>query len=664
MNKNEMIKLISNTIRGLSMDAVDKAQSGHIGLPLGCAEMVSNLFTYIIKHNPKKSNWINRDRFILSAGHGSILLYSILHLTGYNITIDDIKKFRQLKSKTPGHPEYGMTAGVETTSGPLGQGVSNSVGMAIAEKALASRFNTDKHKIIDHYVYCLVGDGCLMEGISYEACSLAGHLGLDKLILIYDNNKITIDGSTDISFSDDVRKRFEAQNWHVQEIDAYNIDEFGKAIQKAKQENNKPSIIIANTVIGKNLIKYEGTNKAHGNPMNSEDVKLSKEKFGFTSLFQVPDEVLKFYEEKQDEYQNKYEEWKSLFNEWKDGNPSLYEDFVTALKGKVDLSKENILDKTERKNVATRNLSGSVLNAIANKNKFLIGGSADLAGSNKVTIEGSEFISKNNFSGQNMHFGVREHAMGGILNGIALHKCIRPFGSTFLVFSDYMKPSIRLASMMKLPVIYVFTHDTFQVGEDGPTHHPIEHIQALRDIPNLCVLRPADSNEVEEAWKYIMKINTKPCALILTRQKVLDVDRKKYTDAKGLHNGAYIIKDCSKTPELIIMASGSEVELSIEVAEKIEEKNKLSVRVVSMPSHEIFDEQPDSYKNKILPPNVKQRVSIEKGITTGWVKYTGLDGLNIGMDRFGESAPAEHLVDYFGFTPDKIVNKISIFYKL
>ncbi len=663
--KKELMELIGNTIRGLSLDAVNKARSGHIGLPLGCSELIANLFANVLKHSPKNPDWINRDRFVLSAGHGSMLLYSILHLSGYDISIDDIKNFRQLHAKTPGHPEFGITPGVEVTTGPLGQGVSNAVGMAIAERMLAERFNTDKHKIIDHYTFCLAGDGCLMEGVSAEAVSLAGHFGLGKLILIYDNNKITIDGTTEISFTENVKKRFEAYNWDIHNINVEEYDKFIEVIGECKNIIDKPSIIVVDTIPGKGLAKYEGSYKSHGCPMNNEDVEEARKKFNFPSPFYIPEEVKKFFKEKQPEFKSYYDKWANLYNDWKKENTSLAKEFEDSIKGKFDLLNTNILSsEILSKSIATREASGEVINAISDKINCLVGGSADLAGSTNTTIKNSSFIAKGDFKGKNIHFGVREHGMAGILNGMALHKGLRPYGSTFLVFSDYMRPSIRLSALMKLPVIYIFTHDSFQVGEDGPTHQPIEQIQSLRNIPNLVVIRPADTYEVEEAWKYALNSDN-PVALILTRQKVNNIDRQKYASAKGLHNGAYILKDSQNgNPDIILIATGSEVALSLDISNILEEKYKKQVRVISIPSQEIFDSQPNSYKEKILPNNIRKRISIEFGVTNGWGKYIGLDGLAIGLNRFGDSAPASELLNYFGFTTEKVVEKIAIYYML
>ncbi|MFW5800195.1 MAG: transketolase-like TK C-terminal-containing protein, partial [Spirochaetota bacterium] len=493
----------------------------------------------------------------------------------------------------------------------------------------------------------------------------AGHLGLNKLILLYDYNSITIDGPTDISYSDNPSQRFDSYNWHTQEIDIRNGDytQFKKAIENAKNEVNKPSIIVMKTIAGKGLVNYEGSHKSHGNPMNESDVIESKNKLNINESFFIPDKVKEYFNKKQEDFKNAYESWEVMFDDWKIKNPALAKEFELCLEMRLDISENKIFENEQDKPLATRALSGKVINAISDKVPFLVGGSADLAGSTKTTIENSDFISRNNFNARNIHFGVREHAMGGILNGIALHKGLRPYGGTFLVFSDYMRPAIRLASLMKLPVIYIFTHDSFQVGEDGPTHQPIEQISSLRDIPNLTVIRPADAIETEESWKYILKQKENPAALILTRQKVKPINRKKYIDdIKNIQKGAYIIKDCKGEPDLILIACGSELPLAIEVSDEIENKYEKKLRVISMISQEIFDSQMDSYKEQVLPPNIRSRVAIESGITDSWKKYVGIDGLAIGINRFGESAPATDLVDYFGFTKAKVIEKISIFF--
>ncbi len=665
MTDENMIKLIGNAIRGLTLDAVDKAQSGHVGLPLGCAEIVTLLYNDILKHYPKQPKWIDRDRFVLSAGHGSMLLYSILHLSGYNISKNDIENFRQMDSKTPGHPEYNAELGVEVTTGPLGQGISNAVGMAIAEKMMAEKYNTKEYQIINHYTYCLAGDGCLMEGISSEAISLAGHLGLSKLILIYDDNDISIDGKTDITFTEDIKRKFEANNWHTQNVNGYDHNGFYKALINAKENIDKPSIIITQTIPGKGLTKYEGSHKSHGNPMNHDDVVEFREKNEIPNSFYVPNEIYQFYSGKLKELEYKYNIWEIDYKKWRDDNTQLAKDFDLAINGKLNLIKDNLIEKEYGKKIATRASSGEVINKVSEKAFFLIGGSADLASSNKVTINNSGFIKNRDFNNRNIHFGVREHAMGGIVNGINLHKGFRAFASTFLVFSDYMRPAIRLACLMDLPTIFIFTHDSFQVGEDGPTHQPVEHVQSLRDIPNLIVIRPSDAFEVEEAWKFILNNNSEPISLILSRQKLENINREKYKDAIGLHKGAYIIKEANKdTPDMIIFATGSEVKDAIDASEILENKYAIKIQVVSMPSQEIFEKQDDSYKNMIIPSHVKRVISIEAGITNGWYKYVGDNGLTIGISSFGKSAPGNELKEYFGFTCQKIVEKIETHYKM
>jgi transketolase len=664
MTDEKLINLISNTIRGLTLDAVDKAQSGHVGLPLGCADIITILYNDILKHNPKQPKWLDRDRFVLSAGHGSMLLYSILYLTGYDITLEDIKEFRQLNSITPGHPEYGMTPGVEVTSGPLGQGVSNAVGMALAERIMAGKYNTSKYEIINHYTYCLAGDGCLMEGISSEAISFAGHLGLSKLILIYDDNKISIDGKTDITFTEDIKKKFQANHWHTQEVDAYDYKGFFNAVKHSKDNTNQPSIIITKSIPGKGLEKHEGSHKSHGNPMSHEEVEQARKNFGFSNPFYIPEDVKEFYIKKSSDFIEAYDKWEEIYSSWRKENSDLAKVLDLSKDGIINLVDNKFLDNEFGKKQATRASSGEIINKIADRVSFLVGGSADLASSNKVTIKSSGFISKGDYNHRNIHFGVREHAMAGIINGINLHKGLRGFASTFLVFSDYMRPAIRLASLMEIPSIFVFTHDSYQVGEDGPTHQPIEHVQSLRDIPNLIVIRPSDAKEVEEAWKYT--INSKePIALILTRQKIENIDRNKYSDASGLHKGAYIIKETNLDKiDMIIISTGSEVFDAIKASEIMEQRYSLGIRVVSMPSQEIFDKQDESYKAMIFPSNVSKMVSIEAGVPYSWYRYIGKDGFAIGLTDFGKSAPGNVLEEFFGFSHGRIIKRIEKHFNL
>ena len=649
--------IITRTVKGLSLSAIEQAKSGHTSFPLGMADVGFSLFYNKMKYNPKDSNWINRDRLALSSGHGSMFIYSFLYLMGYELTLDDLKQFRQIGSKTPGHPEYGHTDGVECTTGPLGQGIANAVGMALAEEMSASQFNTDTFKVFDHFTYCLCGDGDLMEGVAMEAISLAGHLGLKKLITLYDANEITIDGRIDITYTEGVKEKFEAQHWHVQEIDGHNLDEILTAIDAA-QASDKPSLIIAKTVSGKGAVNWEGTNKIHGNPMKAEDYDASFKQLGL-DRFEVPSEAYDLSVKHQETLEESYNAWAAGFKEWQKAHPERAEKLSSFLKNDSQKAIDalNKLDLNE--SGATRSLSGKVLNIIAEHAENFVGGSADLAGSNNTTIKDSSFINTGDFSGRNINFGVREHGMGAIMNGIAYHGVLRPYGGTFLVFSDYMRPSARLAALSKLPVVYVWTHDSFYVGEDGPTHHPVEHVSSLRLIPDLTVIRPADGTEVVDAWKYILKHSSEPVALCLTRQNVDPLPREKGKDT--VENGAYIVKDAVDEPELIIIASGSEVSLAYQAISSL--PNNKHIRLVSMPSTTIFDAQTDAYKESILPSAVTKRFAIEAGRSDLWWKYVGLNGSVYGMDRFSESAPAGDLAEKFGFTPDQVKQAILDYLK-
>ncbi|MBT3311695.1 MAG: transketolase [Desulfobacterales bacterium] len=646
-----------NTIRTLSIDAIQKANSGHPGAPMGLAPAAYVLWTQYLKHNPKNPDWFNRDRFVLSGGHASMLLYSLLHLTGYDVSLDDIKNFRQWQSKTPGHPECGHTPGVETTTGPLGQGFANSVGMAISERHLASRFNRLKHDIIDHYTYVMCGDGDMMEGITYESASLAGHLGLDRLICLYDDNRITIEGSTDITFTEDVPARFIACNWHVVEVeDGNDLDAIGKAIEEAKAETQKPSLIILSTHIAYGSPNKQDSNEAHGAPLGEDEIRLTKKNLGWpeNESFLVPENTLKVFRkciENGEQIENK---WKERFKQYTKAHPKTADELVNAISGFLpndwDAKIPEFLPSDDP--IATRKASGMVLNAIADSVPTLIGGSADLAPSNNTYINSSGELQKNNYNGRNIRFGVREHAMGSIMSGMFLHNGLRPYGGTFLVFSDYMRGAIRVASIMKLPVIYVFTHDSIAVGEDGPTHQPVEHIAALRAIPGLTVIRPADATETAEAWRQAIKKTDGPTALILSRQK-LPVLNKEAADT-DCGSGAYILSDSDGKPDVILIASGSEVFIAVEAKKELDAKG-ISTRVVSMPCWEFFEEKPESYKNRVLPPDVTARVAIEAGVPNGWEKYTGSGGVVIGINRFGASAPGGIVMKEFGFTTQNIV---------
>lgn len=648
-----------NTIRTLSMDAIQKADSGHPGAPMGLAPAAYVLWTRFLKHNPQNPDWADRDRFVLSAGHASMLLYSLLYLTGYGLTLDDIKDFRQWGSKTPGHPEFGHTIGVETTTGPLGQGFTNAVGMAIAERHLAALFNRPGHEIVSHNTFVICGDGDMMEGITSEAASLAGHLGLSKLICLYDDNRISIEGKTDITFTEDVTLRFAAYNWQVITVkDGNDLDEIGNAIRAAIKETGKPSLIRLRTHIAFGSPNKQDTADAHGAPLGEEEIKLTKQCLGCgpDEQFCVPEKVLAHYRASTQKGAESEKQWKVLFDTYVNQFPELAAQWNAMMSGVYETDWAATLPDFADSSgpIATRGASGTVLNAAADKIPSLIGGSADLAPSNKTIINSASDFQKGNYSGRNIRFGVREHAMGGILNGMSLHKGLRPFGGTFLVFADYMRPSIRLAALMNQPVIYVFTHDSVAVGEDGPTHQPVEHLTSLRMIPNLTVIRPADATETAAAWQYAIKSTDAPTALILSRQKLAVIDRSQYPASGLLKNGAYVLADSDRTPEIILIASGSEVGISLDAFAKLTEKG-VAARVVSMPSWELFDKMPADYKNSVLPPEVTARLAVEAGIPMGWEKYTGDSGTIIGISTFGASAPGGTVLKNFGFTADNIV---------
>lgn len=650
-------KLAINTLRVLSSEMVDRANSGHPGLPLGAAPIAFTLWDKQMKHNPRNPKWINRDRFILSAGHGSALLYSLLHVFGYGLTIDDLKNFRQLNSLTPGHPEYGHTVGVEATTGPLGQGMAMAVGMAMAERHMAETFNTDEFKIIDHYTYTLVGDGCLMEGITNEAASLAGTLGLSKLIVLYDSNNISIEGNTEIAFSENTRKRFKALGFETFLVeDGNDIEAIEKAIEKAKKEKDKPSFIEIKTKIGYGS-PQEGSEKSHGSPFGPEGTKVLKENLGWEEKeeFTVPSQVKEYMNEVLDKLNSYEEEWNELYAQYKEKNPELYEKLQRWLTNDFDFS---FLEDSEKyasfdKALASRAASGQSLNDISKYVDNLFGGSADLAPSNNSEIKGSAFVNKDDFTGKNIHFGVREHAMAAIANGIALHGGLTPFVATFFVFADYLKPALRLSALMNTKVIYILTHDSIGVGEDGPTHQPIDQASMLRAIPNTVNFRPADNRETAAAWAYAAKSQGHPITLLLSRQGLPDLEGS----GKGVEKGAYVLKDFGENPEVILMSSGSEVKIAVDVAEKLHQEGK-SVRVVSVPSFELFDAQSKEYKEEVLPNSIRKRVSIEVYNDAGWYKYVGLDGKVINLERFGASAPAKDLYESLGFTAENIYKEV------
>ena len=647
-----------NTIRILSAEAVQKANSGHPGLPMGAAAIAYTLWTRHLKHNPSNPLWVDRDRFVLSAGHGSMLIYSLLHLFGYGLEIDDLKDFRQWGSKTPGHPEYGHTIGVETTTGPLGQGIANGVGMAMAEAHLAAKFNRPGHKIVDHYTYVLAGDGCMMEGVASEAASLAGTLKLGKLIVLYDSNSITIEGNTDIAFREDVGKRFEAYGWHVVMVeDGNDIESISHKIDEAKYETGKPSLIIVKTQIGYGCPEKQGSPSAHGEPLGVENIRLTKEFLGCEdfSSFHVPEDVISHMKETRKKLEQEEKEWSMNWETYKKDYPELAEEWKQWHDSKLSIDLLNCEDiwKFDDKPEATRSSSGEVLNRLVGLIPNLIGGSADLAPSTKTLMKGRGDFSAENYEGANLHFGVREHAMAAISNGMAVHGGLRIYNSTFFVFSDYMKPGMRLSALMGLPVIYILTHDSIGVGEDGPTHQPIEQLAALRSIPNFTVFRPADKKETAAGWCAALNRKDGPTALVLSRQNLLQFEET----GKEAVKGAYILKDTDKDiPDIILMASGSEVGLIYSAAEKLKQKG-IAARVVSMPSWELFEKQTDEYKNSVLPNKVRVRLAIEAGSSFGWHKYIGLDGDVLSIDTFGNSAPADILFKKFGFTLEQVVDK-------
>jgi transketolase len=672
-------ELCINTIRMLSVDMVQQANSGHPGMPMGAAPMAYVLWTRFLRHNPNHPKWPDRDRFVLSAGHGSALLYSLLHLTGYDLPIEELKRFRQWGSKTPGHPEHRETPGVECTTGPLGQGFGNGVGMAMAERFLAARFNRPGYEIVDHHTYAIVSDGDLMEGVASEAASLAGHLKLGKLIYLYDNNHITLAGETGLNFTEDVCKRFEAYGWHVQSIEEGNdIEAISRAITTAQNETSRPSLLPIRTHIGYGSPHKQDTFEAHGSPLGPEEVIATKKNLGWPlePTFFIPDEALANFKKGLHRGTQLEEEWEANLESYGKVYPELrieWDQWMNSILPK-DWDRDIPVFSPDSKGLATRSAGGQVINAIASHVSSLIGGSADLNPSTNTALKGKgnfqgppsgdEAVQGSvsgpwGYEGANIAFGVREHAMGSILNGMALHGGLIPFGSTFLIFSDYMRPSIRLAALMKLPIIYIFTHDSIALGEDGPTHQPVEHLASLRAIPGLTVVRPADANETAETWRMAMEYKEGPIAIILTRQNVPVIDRTRFNPANGLRKGAYILADSSSAkPEIILMATGSEVHLALEVYERLRNEG-IGVRVVNMPSWELFEKQPEQYRNEILPPEITVRMSIEAGVTLGWHKYAGLGGEIVGIDHFGASAPGKTVLKEFGFTSENVLDRIK-----
>ncbi|MDQ2085193.1 transketolase [Herbivorax sp. ANBcel31] len=650
---------IVNTMRILSIEGVEKAKSGHPGLPLGAAPIGYTIWSKHLKHNKDDIKWFDRDRFILSAGHGSMLLYSLLYLFGYPLSLEDLKSFRQWESKTPGHPEFGITEGVEATTGPLGQGFANGVGMAIAEAFLAKEFNEEGFNIIDHYTYVLNGDGCMMEGISYEAASLAGKLGLGKLIALYDSNNITIEGSTDLAFTEDVGARFKSMKWQVIEVkDGNDVDAIDKAIINAKNETQKPSMIIVNTKIGYGCPDKEGSEEAHGAPLGADNILETKKNLGweYKEEFFVPAEVSEQLESIKRKKEEEYKKWLELWNGYSEKYPQKAKKLNKWLKNDFSFSDKDVNDLiTEDTNSsATRADAGQILNKLSDIFENLVGGSADLNPSTKTYLKGKEDFNTGR-PGRNIHFGVREHAMGAVANGISYHGGLRPFVSTFFVFSDYMKPSIRLSAISKLPVMYLFTHDSIGVGEDGPTHQPVEHLAALRSMPGLITFRPADKKETFAGLTKALSDKEKPYAIMLSRQKLKQIE----TSSLEAQRGAYIILgSVDETPDIILLASGSEIGLVYEAGEKLRQDGVLA-RVVSVPSFELFDMQDKEYKNKILPKSVKKRLAVESGSSFGWEKYIGLDGTVIAIDTFGASAPADRIFKEYGFSLENILKVAS-----
>jgi len=657
--KQNLDQLCINTIRTLSMDAVQAANSGHPGTPMALAPVAYSVYDRFMKFNPLNPNWINRDKFILSAGHASMLLYSTLHITGYDVSLDDIKTFRQLHSKCAGHPEYGHTPGVETTTGPLGQGVATSVGFAIAQKWLAAYFNKPNYNLIDYEIFALAGDGCMMEGISSEAASLAGHLGLDNLIWLYDNNHITIEGNTSLAFSEDVAARFKAYGWDVQHVsDANDLEMLSRAIQDTKKEKGRPSLIIVDSHIAYGAPNKQDTHGAHGAPLGEDEIKAAKKFYGWDpeKKFFVPDEVKEYSKQIIERGKKQNEEWDQLFAKYEKEYPELAAQLKLIRNRELPDNWGSSIPKFESgTKVSGRAASGRVLNAIADNLPFMIGGSADLYPSTLTNIKSAQSFEKENYSGRNLHFGIREHAMGSIINGISLSG-LKTYGSTFLVFSDYCRSSIRLSALMNLPVTYIFTHDSIGVGEDGPTHQPIEHIASLRAIPNLEVIRPADANEVAVMWKYIMESKNTPTALILSRQDLPVFDRTKYSSAEGALKGGYVLADNDGTPDVILIATGSEVQLAVDAFEELK-KEGIKARVVSMPNWNLYERQTPEYWESVLPNKVKARVAIEAGSTLGWRRFVGLhgDGEVLGMRTFGASGKLNNLLEEFGLTVEYVV---------
>jgi transketolase len=651
-------ELCINTIRTLAVDAVEAAKSGHPGAPMGLAPAAYVLWTKVLKHHPQNPGWPNRDRFVLSCGHASALLYSLLHLCGYDLALDEIKRFRQWGSKTPGHPEYRHTAGVETTTGPLGQGIGNAVGMAIAERHLAARFNRGSRRIVDHFTYVFCGDGDLMEGVASEAASLAGHLGLGRLIGLYDDNHVTIDGGTELSFTENVSQRFRAYGWQVLRVrDGNDLKAIRQAFMDARAETAQPSLIVCRTHIGYGSPHKQDSHEAHGAPLGADEARLTKARLGFPpeASFFIPEEALRHFRRCVERGAKAEAAWRKTFAAWARESPERAEEWRRAMDRSLPPGWDaDLPDFADGKPIATRAAFGRVLNAVAPRLPTLMGGSADLTPSNNTAIQGAADFQKGAYDGRYLRFGVREHAMGAILSGMALHGGVRPYGGTFLVFADYMRPSIRLAALMNLPVIYIFTHDSIAVGEDGPTHQPVEHLAALRAIPGLTVIRPADATETAAAWRTALQSADGPVALILSRQNLPVLDRRKLPPADRLTKGAYVLSDADE-PQAVLIATGSEVQLALKAQGMLSERG-VAARVVSMPSWELFERMPRDYRDAVLPPAVSARVAVEAGIAMGWERYVGDSGTVVGMTGFGASAPGETVMEKFGFTAERVVD--------
>ncbi len=651
-----LYRLTANTIRALAMDAVQQANSGHPGMPMGMADVATVLWSRYLKFDPQHPDWPDRDRFVLSAGHGSMLLYALLHLSGFDLPMQELENFRQWDSRTPGHPEYCHTPGVETTTGPLGQGLSNAVGMALAERWLAARFNRPNFHIVNHRTYVIASDGDLMEGISHEVCALAGHLGLGRLVVFYDDNHITIDGPTSLSYSDDVLGRFRSYGWQVEQVDGHDTNQVADALDEALDDESRPSLIACRTTIGYGSPNRAGTAKAHGEPLGVEEVALTKSALQWThEPFAVPDRARTPLVEAGRLGSHVRQEWQDLLDKYQQNFPDLAAEFSRAMAGELPVGWESVSpDFSGVSAIATRAASGQTLAELLSNYPDLLGGSADLTGSNNTKVASTEIIKKGNYGGRYIHYGVREHGMSGIMNGLALHGGVRPYGGTFLVFSDYLRPTIRLAAMMKLAVIYVFTHDSIGLGEDGPTHQPVEHLAALRAIPNLVLIRPADAWETAAAWKAAVERRSGPTALVLTRQKLplLSADR-----ADELAKGAYVLTDMPD-PQAILISSGSEVQIAAAAQKQLQQQG-IATRLVSMPSWELFQAMPQTYRDAVLPPGIKARVAVEAGQKLGWERYVGDAGMIIGLERFGASAPYQTIYEKLGITDSAVVDAVT-----